>query len=82
MDKSKRVIIDVRNAAEFKKAHAEGSINIPLPEMEERLDEIRAIKEPIVVVCGGGTRNGRAHELLDKHDIESTAGGSWKKYAE
>lgn len=74
------VIIDVRNAPEFEKGHAKGSINIPFPEMEKRLGEIKKIKEPIIVVCGGGTRNGKAHDLLKQHGIESTAGGSWKKY--
>lgn len=80
MRESKKTIIDVRNADQYEKGHAPGSINIPLPEMESRLDEIRKMKDPIVVVCGGGTRNGKAHELLKQHKIESIAGGSWKKY--
>ena len=37
-------IIDVRRPDEFEKGHAKGSINIPLQEMEKRLDEIKKIE--------------------------------------
>ena len=39
----KKIIIDVRRPDEFEKGHAKDSINIPLQEMEERLDEIKKI---------------------------------------
>lgn len=80
MGKPKEVVIDVRNAVDFAKRHAEGSLNIPLPQLEERLDEIKKLNAPITCVCGGGTRNKKAYELLSEHGIESVAGGSWKKY--
>ncbi len=76
--RSKKVVIDVRRPDEFKKEHAKGSINIPLQEMEQRLDEINKITQPIVVVCGGGTRNVKAFELLKSHGIESEKGGGWR----
>ncbi|HSV10242.1 MAG TPA: rhodanese-like domain-containing protein [Hanamia sp.] len=76
--KSKKTIIDVRRPDEFAKGHADGSINIPLQEMPERLDEIRKIKSPVVVVCGGGTRHVKAFELLKANGIESEKGGGWK----
>jgi phage shock protein E len=75
--KSKKIVIDVRRPDEFSKGHAKGSINIPLQEMPERLDEIRKIKEPIVVVCGGGTRHVKAFELLKANGIETEKGGGW-----
>lgn len=78
----KQHIIDVRNPDQFAERHARGSINIPLPELEQHLDEIRKMQGKVVVVCGGGTRNKRAHELLKEHGIDSTAGGSWKKFAD
>lgn len=71
-------IIDVRDPDQFAKGHAENSINIPLSELEIRLEEIKSIKVPIVVVCGGGTRNKRAHELLTTLGVKSEAGGGWK----
>lgn len=79
MDK-KNIILDVRLPDEFAKGHAEGSINIPYQQLEDRLDEIRKWKSPIVCVCGGGTRNVKANDLLQSHSIKSTAGGGWKKY--
>lgn len=74
------VIIDVRRQDEYENGHSEGSLNIPLQEMEDRLDEIKKIKKPIVVVCGGGTRNKKAFELLKDHGIVAEAGGSWKDH--
>lgn len=82
MSKNKRAkkIIDVRRPDEFEKGHINGSINIPLQEMGERLDEIKKIKEPIVVVCGGGTRHVKAFELLKANGIKSEKGGGWKDF--
>ena len=76
---SKKIIIDVRRPDEFEAGHVEGSINIPLQEMEERLDEIRNLSEPIVLVCGGGTRHVKAFELLKANKIKSEKGGGWKE---
>ena len=76
--KSKKTIIDVRRPDEFEKGHASRSINIPLQEIPERLDEIKKIKSPIVVVCGGGTRHVKAFELLKENGIVSEKGGGWK----
>ena len=75
----KKIIIDVRRPDEFEKGHAKDSINIPLQQMEERLDEIKKISEPIVLVCGGGTRHVKAFELLKANDIKSEKGGGWKE---
>ena len=80
--KSSPQIIDVRRPEDFAKGHAENSINIPLDQMEERLEEIKLIKVPIVVVCGGGTRNKKAHELLTSLGVVSVAGGGWKEAGE
>ena len=77
-DKITRTIIDVRRPDEFEKEHAKGSINIPLDEMEKRLDEIKKIEEPIVIVCGGGKRHLKAFELLKASGIKSEKGGGWR----
>ena len=64
-------IVDIRNAAEAKSQLAfEGSINIPLPEINNRLDEIPTDK-PIVVHCAGGYRSAAGSSLLEnKVDVE------------
>lgn len=76
---SKKTVIDVRRPDEFNKGHANGCINIPLQEMETRLDEIRSLSKPIVVVCGGGKRHVKAYELLKDNGIKSEKGGGWKE---
>lgn len=81
-NRSKKIVIDVRRPDEFKKEHASGSINIPLQEMEQRIDEIKKISQPVVLVCGGGTRHVKAFELLKSHGIESEKGGTWKNVEE
>ena len=78
INQSMKLVIDVRRPDEFKKGHADGSINIPLQEMGNRLDEIKKIKQPIVLVCGGGTRHVKAFDLLKANGIESEKGGGWK----
>ncbi|HEY5370612.1 MAG TPA: rhodanese-like domain-containing protein [Hanamia sp.] len=76
----KSSIIDVRRPDEFAKGHKARSINIPLQEIPNRLDEIKKIESPIVVVCGGGTRHVKAFELLKDNGIGSEKGGSWKTF--
>jgi rhodanese-related sulfurtransferase len=74
----RKLVIDVRRPDEFEKGHAKDSMNIPLDEMPERLNELKKVKQPLVVVCGGGTRHVKAFELLKENGIDSQKGGSWK----
>ena len=73
-----KLVIDVRRPDEFEKGHAKDSVNIPLDEMPGRLNELKKVKQPLVVVCGGGTRHVKAFELLKENGIDSQKGGSWK----
>ena len=75
---TKKLVIDVRRPEEFDKGHAKESINIPLKEMPDRLDEIKKVKQALVVVCGGGKSHAKAFELLKENGILSEKGGSWK----
>jgi len=76
--RTRKIIIDVRQRDEFEKGHAKDSVNIPLQEIGDRLNEIKKIEEPIIVVCGGGTRHVKAFELLKANGIKSKKGGGWK----
>jgi hydroxyacylglutathione hydrolase len=59
------VIVDIRNQPEAESQPAfEGSINIPLPELNKRLNEIPTDK-PIVVHCAGGYRSAAGSSLLE-----------------
>ena len=70
-------IVDVRTPGEFEEGNARGSVNIPLGEIVERLEEIKELKTPLVICCASGARSGRATEFLSLYDIECYNGGSW-----
>ncbi len=70
-------IVDVRTSDEFRGGNAEGSINIPLQEIERRLDELKNLKQPLVLCCASGGRSAQATQYLMKHGIECYNGGSW-----
>lgn len=71
------VILDVRTAEEFQNGNAAGSVNIPLGEIVDRLEEIKELKTPLILCCASGARSGRATEFLSLYDIECYNGGSW-----
>lgn len=59
-------LVDVRSAAEFAAGNAPGSVNIPLGELGNRLQEIPA-SAPVVLCCASGTRSGMAKMVLKKN---------------
>ncbi len=58
-------VIDVRPAADFKKAHLMGAINIPGDKLKSRLGELdRDKSKPVIVYCAlGGTASEAAKTL-------------------
>lgn len=72
-----QTILDVRTTAEFRGGHVAGSCNIPLQEIEDRLDEIRNMKQPLVLCCASGGRSASATAFLNSMGITCTNGGSW-----
>ena len=70
-------VVDVRTSAEFSGGHVAGSINIPLNEVPNRLDEIRALQQPLILCCASGGRSGQATAYLSGSGIECLNGGSW-----
>lgn len=73
----KKTIIDVRSHTEFMGGHVAGSINIPVQEILNRLDEIKRMSRPIILCCASGQRSSHAALLLQKQGIECSNGGSW-----
>ncbi|HRG90611.1 MAG TPA: rhodanese-like domain-containing protein [Chitinophagales bacterium] len=74
---SKPTVVDVRTPGEFMGGHVAGSINIPLQEIQERLDEIKSLPQPIVLCCASGNRSGQATYFLKQQGIDCSNGGSW-----
>jgi len=77
MNQEGTTIIDVRTPGEFSLGNVPGSINIPLQQIHLKVDEIRSMKQPIVLCCASGNRSGQATVLLASHGIACRNGGSW-----
>lgn len=70
-------VVDVRTPEEFKNGNAAGSINIPLQEIQHRMEELKKLKQPLVLCCASGNRSGQAQTYLSQQGIECYNGGSW-----
>lgn len=77
-------VLDVRSPEEFKTGHLPNAVNIPLDQLQNRVDEIKRFKtKPLVVVCARGIRSAKAVKILEKAGYEnahSLSGGmeKWK----
>lgn len=54
------VLIDVRNAGEYKEGHIPGSKNVPLKEVDAILEVVPDKKTPLFVHCLSGVRSSQA----------------------
>jgi len=70
-------ILDVRTPEEFMGGNVVGSINIPIAEIENRINEIEAMKQPLYLCCASGGRSGFATEFLMSKGIDCKNVGSW-----
>jgi len=55
--------VDVRSASEFASGHVPGAVNIPMEQIDSRIDDL-APDLPIVLICQGGARARMVAELL------------------
>ncbi len=71
-------IVDVRTEAEFSSGNIQGSINIPLDKVIDRVEELKAM-QPIVMCCLSGARSGQATAYLRSLGCEEVYnGGGWE----
>ena len=70
-------IIDVRTIAEYQEGHVPGSINIPLSEIQSRVNELKEMDGELVLCCASGNRSGQAAAYLNSIGITCRNGGSW-----
>lgn len=70
-------LIDVRSPSEFAAAHIPGAINIPLDQIESRLDDL-PVGTPLILVCQMGTRARMTATLLEpcQRDLAVLEGGT------
>jgi hydroxyacylglutathione hydrolase len=76
-------IVDVRNLDEWQAGHLPGARHIPLPQLADRLSELRGAG-PLIVHCQGGSRSAVAASVLQAagfEDVSNLTGGfgAWEK---
>lgn len=75
------LVLDVRTEKEFngELGHIKGALNIPLDQLEERLQELESYKEgSIALVCHSDRRSGKAAQILTRNgfdDVHVVMGG-------
>lgn len=70
--KSRVLLIDVREPHEFKSGHIPTAVNIPLSQLSGRVKEVSA-KNDILLYCRSGMRSKQAAKILKKHGISKMA---------
>ncbi len=62
------ILVDVRSRQEYLEGHLNGSVNIPLYELEQCCERTLKDKEAIIIVyCQYGARSKKAIMLLKRH---------------
>lgn len=71
-------IIDVRTPGEFNSGHIKESTNIPLDQIQSKLEAIKEMNKSIIFCCASGVRSGRATSIAKAIGIKSYNGGGWR----
>jgi len=66
------LLLDIRNPREWATKHVEGSVNVPLNHLQERIAEIPRDRR-IAVHCAGGYRSSIAASILQQYGITNLA---------
>lgn len=67
-------LLDVRTPQEYKSGSVEGSVNIPLSELKENIDQLPK-DQLILVYCASGARATNAIELLREEGFTNLKNG-------
>ena len=62
------LVVDLRKPVEFGVAHIPGAVNIPLDELEARIDELRH-EGGVLIYCINGARTRQAEPVVYANDI-------------
>ena len=75
-------LVDVRTASEYAQGNIQGSVNIPLNQLQSQLIKFKN-KKNIVVFCRSGNRSAQAKSILEKNGFTNVLnGGTWKQIKE
>jgi rhodanese-related sulfurtransferase len=85
INRQRAVVVDVREPEEFAAGHVTGAKNVPLNELEQKLQAAVKNKSlPLLLICASGARAQRAVATAKKlgyEQAQAVAGGlkSWKE---
>ena len=85
INRSRAVVVDVRDAEEFAAGHASGSKYVPLDQLEAKLPStVKNKTVPLLLMCASGSRAQRAVAVAKKlgyEQAQAVAGGlkGWKE---
>ncbi|MGY8856768.1 MAG: rhodanese-like domain-containing protein [Pseudomonadales bacterium] len=68
-------LIDIRAKKKFESGYIQGSRNIPFTDLKDRLEEIRAIEQPVIIICDMGVQAGAAIQMIGKDSVYRLDGG-------
>ena len=68
-------IVDVRESFETLFGKVNGSTNIPLRKISNKIEDFRQMSQPIIVYCRSGNRSESAMKLLKALGIEEVYNG-------
>lgn len=71
------ILLDVRSSKEFDEGSLEGAVNIPVDEIESRLDELH-FGQCYLVFCSHGIRSLKARSILRKNGFLNVINGGAK----
>ena len=73
-------LLDVRTPAEYEKGAIDGTVNIPLDSLRQRLSELD-VQKPVYVNCQSGLRSYLACRILMQHGFTCyNLAGGWRLY--
>ena len=65
------ILLDVRSRQEFEEGHLNGSVNIPLYEIDKQLQRLPNKKCMLLIYCASGHRSKQAKEKLENLGYEN-----------
>ena len=71
------LILDVRTQREWDNGHIDHAKHIPLDDLQNHVDELKALDKPIITCCASGMRSAKAAEFLNLKNLRATNGGGW-----
>lgn len=68
-------VVDVRSPQEYAGEHFPNAINIPLDQIQQKINEFKDMPKPIIAYCRSGNRSEMAVSILKQAGITETING-------